>query len=280
MIDSATFTLPPPGTGAATAPHPNATAQAAWLREMERAQAATWFKPHVAPTVQAHGGPSPAPADNARTGHAPTPAGQEQAHSANAAWLDHAVGRPSESPRPAPDVQRPANAALPMPQASPGQPCAPAGIATKLWRMAPDTARSGGDARTAPYPVLPVHLAVKPLVAAPQDGKPAPSDAGLARMLEAALPATSPAATTTAPRMHAQWSASGVQVWLGIGGLPEHIASQALAIVPELRRLLEAQGQQLGRVVCNGKLIFDPSAGRQPPPRVASFIPTSPQELP
>lgn len=64
-------------------------------------------------------------------------------------------------------------------------------------------------------------------------------------------------------RMHAQWTDSGVQLWLGMDGNAQQTGAQALAVVYSLQRLLRDQGQQLSRLVCNGKVVFD--AASRPP---------------
>ena len=58
-------------------------------------------------------------------------------------------------------------------------------------------------------------------------------------------------------RMHTQWSASGVQVWLGVDGSDLLAQAPALAaIVAELQRTLAQLGLSLGALVCNGRTVY------------------------
>lgn len=59
-------------------------------------------------------------------------------------------------------------------------------------------------------------------------------------------------------RMHAQWSASGVQVWLGIDAMQLAQGQPLAMIVAELQRVLLLQGLCLGAVICNGKMVYQP----------------------
>ncbi len=289
-----TFMPPQPGQGGAAgaAPvitgKPAANGQAAWLREMERAQTATWFKPHVAPSLPVGNAPLPTPRANVLGGDAhPQTSIGPTTPSAVAARHDPAQHTSSQPDRQAPasNPNPPARVVQAVPVNSTARPGALT-TSTPLARMATDTTQGGSDARPTPPPVLPAHLAARPVVTLPRAYTPPPGDAMPPQTAGAALPtlpASAPPPDNTAPRLHAQWTATGVNVWLGIGGQPDHIASQAQALVPELRRQLQAQGQLLGRVVCNGRLIFDSSTAGQQPPRVLPFSLTpshSPQELP
>ena len=57
-------------------------------------------------------------------------------------------------------------------------------------------------------------------------------------------------------RVHAQWSASGVQVWLGIDGRQMAQGQPLAMIVAELKRVLLQHGRCLGAVICNGKMVY------------------------
>ncbi|MBV8619980.1 MAG: hypothetical protein JOY84_14025 [Curvibacter sp.] len=62
-------------------------------------------------------------------------------------------------------------------------------------------------------------------------------------------------------RMHAQWLEDKVNVWLGIDGSAQQVQQQAALLIPELARQLDAQGRKLGKVVCNGHLVYSPDEG-------------------
>lgn len=62
---------------------------------------------------------------------------------------------------------------------------------------------------------------------------------------------------TPGTRVHAQWSATGVELWLGMDGPSSQVGFQAAALMVSLQRSLREQGQRLLRVVCNGKVVFD-----------------------
>ena len=59
------------------------------------------------------------------------------------------------------------------------------------------------------------------------------------------------------PRVYAQWSATGVELWLGMDGTAAQVGFQAAALMASLERSLREQGQRLVRVVCNGQVVFD-----------------------
>jgi hypothetical protein len=59
-------------------------------------------------------------------------------------------------------------------------------------------------------------------------------------------------------RIHAQWSANSVDVWLGMDGTATQILGQARLIISELKDHLGGLGRRLGRVTCNGSVLFDP----------------------
>ncbi|MDA8456962.1 hypothetical protein M4R22_19565 [Acidovorax sp. GBBC 3334] len=92
-------------------------------------------------------------------------------------------------------------------------------------------------------------------------------DGGVPRQQGAAFSASASRANARLPasekqpapgtRVHAQWSAAGVELWLGMDGTASQVGFQSAALVPSLQRSLREQGQRLMRVVCNGQVVFD-----------------------
>ena len=60
-----------------------------------------------------------------------------------------------------------------------------------------------------------------------------------------------------ATRLHTQWNAEGLSLWIGMDGTARQVELQAQTIVATLQRTLKSQGQRLSRVVCNGTVVFD-----------------------
>lgn len=129
-------------------------------------------------------------------------------------------------------------------------------------RHAPDGALAGcpdGVAATAPPPVL---AAFAP-ASAPTAPWGAPSGAELPGGAGAPghpLPPSRPESGLR-PRVHAEWSADGVRVWIGAprGSLPEPVA-----LTEPLRTRLERQGTRLLRLVCNGTALWSAGTGAAP----------------
>ena len=100
--------------------------------------------------------------------------------------------------------------------------------------------------------------------------------------------------SNAAVRLHAQWDAENVNLWFGMDGTAAQISDQAAIIIPELHRYLNAQGMRLGKVVCNGQVIFDPAEPPAPgqavrfaqffqqyvPPQLQDETPTDSRPLP
>jgi hypothetical protein len=109
-------------------------------------------------------------------------------------------------------------------------------------------------------------------------GLPAPSGAATAPSEESAVSAGSaseaersrPGAAGAAAgrevepiRLHAEWSASGLRLWLGADpGLP--LARLVALLVRQLRPRCAELGSRLATVVCNGELVFDAEAPGEP----------------
>ncbi len=58
-------------------------------------------------------------------------------------------------------------------------------------------------------------------------------------------------------RLHVQWQGQSVNIWLGMDGNVIQVSSQSQIVVAELRRHFAAVGQRIGRIVCNGSVVFD-----------------------
>ncbi len=89
---------------------------------------------------------------------------------------------------------------------------------------------------------------------------------------------TSSPSINPAIRLHTQWRADMVNIWLGMDGTAAGIASQAAVIISELQHHLGSQGQRLGRVICNGRVLFDPDVQTTFVP-AASFATTFAQQV-
>jgi len=61
----------------------------------------------------------------------------------------------------------------------------------------------------------------------------------------------------SAPRLHANWSSDGLNLWVGMNGTAQQVTTQAAVIVNTLQRTLRNQGERLCRVVCNGAVVYD-----------------------
>ncbi|MFM2450602.1 MAG: hypothetical protein RIS44_3052 [Pseudomonadota bacterium] len=57
-------------------------------------------------------------------------------------------------------------------------------------------------------------------------------------------------------RCHAQWTAQGVNVWLGMDASVQEQTRQLGWIISQLQQSLRQQGHVLGAVVCNGRTVF------------------------
>jgi hypothetical protein len=58
-------------------------------------------------------------------------------------------------------------------------------------------------------------------------------------------------------RVHLEQGANGVAVWLGLDGTLLDVTDQAESVLSELRRKLEASGQRLATVICNGLTMYE-----------------------
>lgn len=230
----------------------------AWQRALEQASGpdyASWFKPVPAPATVAASAARRAPAAE-QTTHAP-------------AWTEprmspapHATDRPAAT-RPQASQRQPGTVDVPADRQS-----AFVADVAAAWTQ-PLAARASVTPSVAMPPAARIVMPLGPGLAfdVPTSTAPterAPADAG------APADRAVPAAGEPQPlRVHAQWSADGVSVWLGCdaGALP------ALdEFIAQLQRTLAARGERLARVVCNGREVWHavPPSGLS-----SSFLPAS-----
>ena len=111
-------------------------------------------------------------------------------------------------------------------------------------------------------------VGVSSAVASAQPALPATPPVRSSKALDAStqaglwLPVSATQSQAAAPRVHSEWSEHGLQLWIGIDGTAEQIESQVAAILPQLERSLQAQGERLHRVICNGRVLLDASRPR------------------
>jgi hypothetical protein len=77
-----------------------------------------------------------------------------------------------------------------------------------------------------------------------------------ARSAVAGAPALFETTGLTGVRCHAQWSAEGVHLWLGMNASVQEPARQLSSIISQLQQSLSQHGQMLATVVCNGRTVF------------------------
>lgn len=326
------------GVGPSSAGREPASAQQAWLREMERAQLANWFKPFSAPTPEL---PRSQPLAF-REGFQQRPfaggssAAGESAHQDTQTARHPELGAEPSPPQLVPPQQMPTQQGGAAPEAhgmaqadSPsmlgralyaGPAAGPQGMAHGMSLSA------GGPATDFPMPTLPGN-AMPPRVNGPDVTTEPGARAATAAVLPAAtiietivqrldrnltteivdtlswadrwatdtgasadevsasepnpstalesasrrMPTGSSTAQAASVRTHSQWTPDGLQLWLGMDGTAQQVATRAAAVVQELQRALQAQGQRLSRVVCNGQVIHDSAAGIGPSQQLASF---------
>ena len=73
-------------------------------------------------------------------------------------------------------------------------------------------------------------------------------------------------------RVHLQWTADGVQLWLGMDGTSRQIETHLGILLPELERALSARGLRLARVTCNGQTVWTAATPADPPTRRSPFL--------
>lgn len=254
----------PAAQSQADAPGERGSDDLAWQRALEQASGldyATWFKPvPVAPAVAAAPAVEDAGTQRARVPLAPrTPSAAPPAETPSVPRLS------SDAPQAAVDVPAAREAAFAADLAAAGA-ClatAPAGAARADVVPAPRVLAAGASGATGCGPLA---FSVPP---------PAREATEAAAPSGHAMPAARHAAVLIAAgeqeplRVHAQWSADGVSVWLGCdaGALP------ALdEFIAQLQRALSARGERLARIVCNGREVWHavPPSGLS-----ASFLPAS-----
>ncbi len=283
--------------GSSGQPARNATARQVWLRSMENAQVANWFKTGPAPTPAppaarpfapfGHAAPvMPPPADDGSGAQAWTD-GQELG-SASAQSDVH--GGPAEPPtalRPAMVVSAPA--ADTLPRANPSLVDGPASLAGARSRVF-SSPTDGAVEQTTPLPAAPPLAPARAAIPMPRQAElhavpdtalpqPVETDAsastawtpdtaaagGLAHCTVADVLAGANGSfalrdpgTANITRVHAQWTPEGLHLWLGIDGNARQVNNQASQLAREVGQALAGRGQRLLRVVCNGQELAEP----------------------
>lgn len=239
----------------------------AWQREMERAQAATWFHAGL-PAAQAvplaqPGAASPLPLE------AGEPRPDRQASQTppqdSSSWRERPV-RDSEAPQ--------AGSAIHPPSATRVDADIGAGPAVATVRGAVTHSPLLGRpflSFVAGAPVPPASQCATPIcIFQPALATVrAPVAAAAARAI-APEPAAPPPSAPPGPRIHVEEGPAGLQVWLGIDGDEAQVAARAASILAELRRAPAFAGQRLASVVCNGATVYalaapTPASQRQEP---------------
>lgn len=237
----------------------HAPAKEAWQREMERAQTRDWFRHD--------GAPAQSPAAVPET--------------ALATLTSCAADAPRAAARP------------PMPWADIGarlaaQRLVPDAMGTAAPRMAVDDAVP----RDSPLP----SLATAPVVPTPTSTAITPGDDGTTvNARRSAAPVRTNAAHLAAHvsaqlgsprspvRVHVQWHGDTAQVWIGLDAAA---ALSSTDVVKAVTRWLHDQGQQAGRITCNGVAVdlSASAAGERPfthllPAGPGAFSPASRPEV-
>jgi hypothetical protein len=151
---------------------------------------------------------------------------------------------------------------------------------------APSTLAAAGAPRADHLPGAPAvdqgaQGSAPPPLTAPQPPALAALGPGVARACARVLGSSSPARAarpgqTFAPepepvRVHAEWAADGVRVWLGVDERAASIPGGVAPLVRELRRRVEATGARLSSVVLNGRVLY--GGGTSEPPRLPEEVP-------
>lgn len=248
--------------------------RSAWLREMERSQAATWFKPFedsaANQTAAAPWPASTAPFVPALSGLAVSErpetnvTAENPQHGALDASAPHeSTNHPNEESAATQALAKHLSGAL-QTQVAPllGRPLA--ATTASVASNTANTSIAGIQLTLAQQASLQVTTTVEILIAPSAElittsvESTHADQADTAEGIEGSAQASSPRASDSPSiRLHAQWGKDEVSLWLGMDGTAAQISSQAAVIVPELHRYFNAQGIRLGKVVCNGQVVFD-----------------------
>ena len=222
--------------------------QAAWQREMERAQIATWFKPPLATRPDASAAITPtASVASPRAG----------AHTGRASI---AVIAGAHLPAMMVLPVAPLAAALPMGESSieperGNAPFAPMHAAAGLRSTAPPV-----DATHAAQ--MPESHAIRrtggPMQAPGSNPPEGAAEAASPEAAEQPRPQLSAPDEAPAPlRLHEEATPDGQAVWIAMRADDEALAAMLPRIVSDLQRdMQQVRGQRLHQVVCNGRLVW------------------------
>ena len=249
---STSAALPNAGTASArrgaAAPAADAAGhQAAWQREMERAQMATWFKPPVAASTE-HAG--------ARAGAGPVASARHAARAAMPGEIGPATGLP-----PAVAMQPPASLVAGVPTTGVLAIGAPVQAASAPLPIVAGL-RSAPSAVAGAEPPAPAIDAVRRAGGALRAASPAVTEADAEMPSEDAAEAAraQPAheADAQAPlRLHEEATAEGRAVWIAMRADDDALAALLPRIVADLQRdMQQLRGERLHQVVCNGRMVW------------------------
>lgn len=202
-----------------------------WQRELDRAQARAWFHPTATARSEAADGPVREGPGTALQGVAAPPQAQGAL----------AIVQPTQAPwRAGPAGGQACFVPSHVPLSSAGEVCA---MTMEASAERPWTGGSGMPGRSA-------------AANASREASGATS-----RRLPDAPHASAPSET----HLHVEADGEGVRVWIGLGGGDLAASTHAAALLPQLRRALEAEGHRLLALTCNGRLV-DEAASPSPSP--------------
>ena len=229
----------------------HAPAKEAWQREMERAQTRDWFRHD--------GAPSQSPAAAPETALATSTSGVAAAPLAAALppmpWID--IGARLAAQRLVPEATRSDASRMAMAGALPSDSAPPLQATAPVARTSASAAVTpGDDGATVDARRSAAHMR--------------PDAAYLAAHVSAQLgSARSPV------RVHVQWHGDTAQVWIGLDAAA---ALSSTDVAKAVTRWLRHQGQQAGRITCNGVAV-DLSASAAGEPPFTPLPPAGPEAL-
>jgi hypothetical protein len=255
----------------------------AWQREMERAQMTQWFPASVTRIVAT---PVPAPAKELSrppeqaTGSIgaevqkhkePTPSdlavdrvsSPVQSPVSRFAVEVHGVSLIAQSTQPQKETHHARITGVPVNR--PGEACCakpttPAGASSDVFSARSTIVHKDTPAMSHHKPLLDVMGASRFQASSGSSSHSRPTPNGASEESTRAIPSErnsqAPRLGPSEIRCHAQWSAQGVNVWLGMDASLQEQARRLDGIIPQLQRTLGEQGHVLGAVVCNGRTVF------------------------
>jgi hypothetical protein len=229
--------------------------QAAWQREMERAQMANWFKPPLAAdksSAAASSGRAPeAPARTERLGAAlaQVPAAITGSNPAAAA---SELAMPLE-----PLVASPR---IGVADVFGGAARAPHAAVRFFAEMRPAVAAEA-PAETRPLADVQLHRGASVLPTSDKSVDDSAPDAQAEAVAESRTQSSSTPDAQAPVRLHEESMPEGQAVWIAMRADDDALAAMLPRIVADLQRGVQDRGQRLHQVVCNGRLVWRADAG-------------------